>query len=115
MKKILMLLALLMAAAVLRVPAQTDREGMFKPANPPQMQRLTNFDSPAWQEAKLFMRGANLGNYLESPPDRPWGISVSASEFSIMKHEGFDSVRVPVGWHHYVGPAPDYTLSPKIF
>ncbi len=115
MKIILMILALLMVAATLSVQAQTNPEGTFKPSNPPQMQRLTNFDSPAWQEAKLFMRGANLGNYLESPPGRSWGVSVSASEFSIMKHEGFDSVRVPVGWHHYVGPAPDYNLSPKIF
>jgi endoglucanase len=24
-------------------------------------------------------------------------------------------VRVPVGWHHYAGPAPDFTLSPEIF
>ncbi len=115
MKKILMLLSLLTAATVLRVSAQTDREGTFKPANPPQMQRLPNFDSPAWQEAKLFMRGANLGNYLETPPGQHWGVTVSASEFHIIKREGFDSVRVPVGWHHYVGPAPDYALSPQIF
>ncbi len=32
-----------------------------------------------------------------------------------MKHEGFDHVRVPIGWHHYAGPAPDFTLSPEIF
>lgn len=114
MKRILMVLALFVVAAALSIQAQPDRE-TFKPSNPPQMERLTNFDSPAWQEAKLFMRGANLGNYLESSPGHPWGVSVSASEFSIMKHEGFDSVRVPIGWHHYVGSAPDYTLSPKIF
>jgi endoglucanase len=32
-----------------------------------------------------------------------------------MKRQGFDHVRVPVGWQHYVGPAPDYPLSPEIF
>jgi endoglucanase len=32
-----------------------------------------------------------------------------------MKREGFDHVRVPVGWHHYAGPGPDFTLQPEIF
>ena len=32
-----------------------------------------------------------------------------------MHAEGFDHVRVPVGWQHYAGPAPDFTLSPEIF
>ncbi len=98
-----------------RLAAQADNGEAFKPSNPPQMQRLTNFDSPAWRAAKLFMRGANLGNYLEVPPDQDFGVRVSASEFAIMKHEGFDHVRVPVGWQHYAGPAPDFTLSPEIF
>lgn len=98
-----------------RLAAQTGGEETFKPSNPPQMQPLTNFDSPAWQAAKMFMRGVNLGNYLETPPGQPWGVTVSASEFTIMKHEGFDHVRVPIGWQHYTGPAPDFTLSPQIF
>jgi len=28
-----------------------------------------------------------------------------------MKREGLDHVRVPVGWHHYAGAAPDFTLT----
>ena len=32
-----------------------------------------------------------------------------------MKREGFDHVRIPIGWHHYTGPGPDYTLRPEIF
>jgi endoglucanase len=95
--------------------AQAKDEETFKPANPPGMERLTNFDSPAWQAVKIFRRGVNLGNYLEAPPGQHWGVTVSASEFPIMKHEGFDHVRVPIGWQHYVGPAPDFTLSPEIF
>jgi endoglucanase len=87
----------------------------FVPSNPPEMQRLTNHDSPAYRTAKLFMHGANLGNYLEAPPGADWGVAVSADEFAIMHSEGFDHVRVPVGWHHYAGPAPDFTLSPEIF
>lgn len=63
----------------------------------------------------MFRRGANLGNYLETPPGQSRGVTVSASEFTTMKREGFDHVRVPIGWHHYTGPAPDFTLSPQIF
>jgi endoglucanase len=90
-------------------------ETLFVPSNPPEMQRLTNFHSRAYETAKLFMHGANLGNYLEAPPGASWGVTVSADEFAQMKREGFDHVRVPVGWHHYAGPAPDFTLSPEIF
>ena len=32
-----------------------------------------------------------------------------------MRAEGFDHVRVPVGWQFYTGPAPDFTFSPEIF
>ncbi len=32
-----------------------------------------------------------------------------------MKTEGFDHVRVPIGWHQYAGPAPEFKLAPEIF
>jgi endoglucanase len=87
----------------------------FTPANPPEMRRLTERDSPAHRAAKLFMHGVNLGNYLEAPPGQNWGVTFAANECALMRAEGFDHVRVPVGWHHYAGPAPDFTLTPEIF
>src|SRR5262245_44045028 len=84
----------------------------FAPQNPPEMQPITNRNSPAHLAAKLFMRGANLGNYLEAPPGQNWGVTVSANEFAIMRSEGFDHVRLPVSWHHYAGSGPQFTLSP---
>ena len=87
----------------------------FAPANPPAMTPLKNHDSPAYHAAKLFLHGANLGNYLEAPPGQNWGVTFSADETAAMKREGFDHVRVPIGWHHYAGPAPGFTLSPDIF
>src|SRR5208283_5101379 len=87
----------------------------FVPANPPEMKPLANHNSPAYQAAKSFMHGANLGNFLEVPPGQNWRVTVSADEFAGMKREGFDHVRVPIGWNHYTGPAPDFTLSPEIF
>ncbi|MDE3068657.1 MAG: glycoside hydrolase family 5 protein [Verrucomicrobiota bacterium] len=95
--------------------AQADGDDSFVPANPPQMQRLTNFDSPAWRAAGHFLRGVNLGNYLEVPPGQSWRVTASAGDFALMRAQGFDHVRVPVGWHHYAGPAPDFALSPEIF
>jgi endoglucanase len=85
----------------------------FLPFNPAAMKPLTNLNSPAHQAAKLFMRGINLGDYLEAG----WatGVTVSAAEFTVMRAEGFDHVRVPIGWHRYAGAAPDFTLSPGIF
>jgi len=87
----------------------------FVPSNPSEMKRLTDTNSPAHQAAKRFRRGANLGNYLESPVGQSWGITVSADEFSIMKREGFDHVRVPARWSDYTGPGPDFAISPAFF
>src|SRR5208282_4810568 len=87
----------------------------FVPSNPPEMKRLANRDSPAYQTTRLFRHGINLGNYLEVPPGQNWGVTCSADEFAIMRAEGFDHVRVPIGWQFYTGPAPDFTLSPEIF
>ena len=71
--------------------------------------------TPAQEAALHFMRGINLGNYLEAPPNT-WGTIVyTEQDFAAIRNEGFDHVRIPVGWHFYTGPAPAYTLSSAIF
>jgi endoglucanase len=118
--KLIHLFGLLVSAALI-LPGQSRGQsaaddGSFAPANPPEMQPIANHHTPAYRTAKMFLHGVNLGDYLESSPR--WfgrGVTVSAGEFAQMKREGFDHVRVPIGWQHYTGPAPDYTLSPVIF
>lgn len=85
----------------------------FTPANPPAMKRIVSHDTPAYHAAKRFLRGVNLGDHLEDGRHR--GVTVRADEFAAMKRQGFDHVRVPVGWQYYAGPAPDFTLQPEIF
>ena len=65
--------------------------------------------------ARHFLRGANLGNGLESPPGQDWGGHYSPDDLRIMSKEGFDHVRIPVGWQHYTGPAPGFQIRPEIF
>ena len=77
------------------------------------MQPIATHDTPAFRAAKHFQRGVNLGDYLET--SGRWGVKISADEFAAMKREGFDHVRVPVGWHRYAGAGPEFTLSPEIF
>lgn len=111
----LMLSAALLLPGPSRAQSATD-DGTFTPANPPDMQPITSHPTPADRAAKLFLHGVNLGDYLEASPRYfGRGVTVSAEEFAQMKREGFDHVRVPIGWQHYAGPAPDYTLSPEIF
>ncbi len=85
---------------------------IFSPMNPPEMKPIASHQTPAYQAAKSFQHGVNLGDYLEAGR---WGVHISADEFAQMKQQGFDHVRVPVGWQRYAGPAPDYTLAPEIF
>ena len=106
--------AILFAAGLLadglRVQAAGDM--VFTPSNPPEMQPIQSHQTPAYRMARLFEHGVNLGDYLEG---RHWAATIPADEFAEMKRQGFDHVRVPVGWQHYVGPGPDFTLSPEIF
>lgn len=86
----------------------------FTPTNPPEMKPIAKHNTPAYRAAEWFQRGANLGDYLEA--NRRWRqVEVSAEEFAQMKKEGFDHVRVPIGWHQYAGPGPEFTLEPEIF
>lgn len=89
-------------------------DGGFTPENPLEMKPITNHDTPAYHAARLFLRGANVGNYLESNRHHRQ-VQISADDFVQMKKEGFDHVRVPIGWHQYAGPAPEFKLEPEIF
>ena len=78
------------------------------------MKPLKDRHSPAYEAAKRFRRGVNLGDYLETPPGQSW-ISYSAADFASMHREGFDHIRVPVAWQYYTGAAPEFRLEPEIF
>jgi endoglucanase len=79
------------------------------------MKRVTRRDTPAHQGARKFLRGANLGNGLEVPPGQNWEVHYTPQDLRQIRAEGFDHVRIPIGWHHYVGPGPDFRLNPAIF
>lgn len=116
LQKLLGITLLTAMLAANRLPAAPPTNApAFTPENPPAMQRLPGRDTPAYRAAQWFLHGVNLGDYLESYPRRSWSIQVAPAEFAQMKHEGFDHVRVPIGWQHYAGPGPDFTLSPEIF
>lgn len=87
----------------------------FVPSNPPEMVALTNKNSAAHRALKQFLRGANLGNYLEAPKGQDWGARYREADFEHIKAEGFDHVRVPVRWNSYAGPGPEFKLSEEIF
>jgi endoglucanase len=62
------------------------------------------------------MRGVNLGNYLEYAVGHgARNASYSAQDFSLIRSEGFDHVRLPVAWHLYTGAATNYPISSTIF
>src|SRR5213080_4678568 len=67
-----------------------------------EMRRFTGRSTPAHRAAKKFLRGTNLGNYLEA-------------DFVHIQAEGFDHVRLPIAWHHYANAAPDFRLSDDIY
>jgi len=85
------------------------------PPNHPEMRRMADRNSPAHVAARRFLRGANFGNFLEVPPTQTWVVQHSTADLARMRAEGFDHVRIPVGWHHFTGPEPEYRLADEIF
>jgi endoglucanase len=81
----------------------------------PEMKPLTDRHSPAYQAAQGFRRGANIANYLEVPPWQDWSVRHTVLDLKEIKAQGFDHIRLPVGWQYYTGPAPDFTISNEIF
>ena len=80
-----------------------------------ELARGTTGDTPAHRAAKRFLRGVNFGNFLEVSPTQTWALPHRAEDLQHVHQEGFDHVRLPIGWHHYTGPAPEYQLKPDIF
>lgn len=57
-------------------------------------------------------RCVNMGNALESPNGSPWGRLYSKEDYARIAQAGFDTVRIPVRWSDYTGPAPTYRIHP---
>ena len=85
------------------------------PTNFTDMAILSGTNTPAHLAALKFMRGANMGDYLETPPGQVWGSPYTTADFINIRSQGFDHVRIPTGWNYHVGPAPDFTISNSFF
>ncbi len=77
--------------------------------------RSTFAQKSAMQEyVEAMQPGWNLGNSLDaSPTETSWGNAPATQELiQQVAAQGFKSIRIPVTWNQYVGPAPDYTIDP---
>jgi endoglucanase len=86
-----------------------------RPENLREMKRIVGRDTPAHRAARRYLRGANLGNGLEVPPGQNWDVHYTPDDLRIIRAEGFDHARIPIGWNHYTGPAPEFRIRPEIF
>lgn len=84
------------------------------PTNFVEMPRILSTNTPAHQTALNFMRGVNLAGHLEAPVGQDWGGACDKDDFVYVRNAGFDHVRLPIAWHHYTGPGPDFVLSNEI-
>jgi endoglucanase len=86
-----------------------------RPAGFREPRRVERRDTPAHRAARRFLRGANLGNGLEVPPGQNWGVVYTVSDLEQIRAEGFDHVRIPIGWHHHTGGGPEYRIRQDFF
>jgi endoglucanase len=71
--------------------------------------------TPAEVFCRRLDRGINLGNALESPRERSWGVTPRPEYFRLMRDAGFDAVRLPVRWSDYAATNAPYTIEPAFF
>jgi len=77
---------------------------------------VTSRDTPAHRAVLHFMRGVNLGNDLEYQAGNPAATQTyTEHDLDLIRQEGFDHIRLPVGWHLGSGAAPAYQVSPVLF
>ncbi len=86
-----------------------------RPAGLVEMKRISGKATRAHLAARHFLRGANLGNDLEVPLGETWSVHHTTTDLARIKAEGFDHIRIPIGWHHYTGPAPEFRIRPEFF
>ena len=78
------------------------------------MRRILSKNTPAHTAAKKFARGINLTHYLELNPEKSAQPPYIYSDFQMMKSEGFDHIRLPIAFQHYVLDT-NYNLNPIVF
>lgn len=66
-----------------------------------------------WEKFDM-QRCVNMGNSFEVPRKQRenGGGRIDKEDFALIKSKGFDTIRLPVKWSDYTGPAPDFTLDP---
>ncbi len=94
----------------IRVKARPARPDDFRELKP-----IAGRSTPAHIAARRYLRGVSLANDLEAPPGQNWGTRHTPKDLHLIRTQGFDHVRIPVGWHHYTGSGPEYRIKPQIF
>lgn len=58
-------------------------------------------------------RCVNMGNALETPKGYDWGgRAYGEADYKRIAAAGFDTVRIPVRWSDFTGPAPEFRIHP---
>ena len=75
-----------------------------KAASPPGSEKLFPLGqkTPAHAAAREIQRGINFGNPWEVAPPFSWQIEYSPQDVDHAAAEGFDHLRLPISWQHYL-------------
>ncbi len=75
-----------------------------KAASPPGLEKMHPLgqDTSAHAAAKKIRRGVNFGNRWEVAPPFNWQIPYSTEDVDQAAAQGFDHIRIPISWHHYI-------------
>ncbi len=75
-----------------------------RPAGFREMKRIDGRSTPATRPPSASSAEPTWPTAWKLPPGQDWGGHYTAADLRLIQHEGFDHVRIPIGWHHYTGP-----------
>ena len=113
---VVLILALLSCQTCVNKPGEQESLPEIKPEAIPE----SIPDNPATVFVRNMGIGINIGNTLDAinnhvsntpAGETGWGNPLITPEFiRALKNYGYTSIRLPVTWAEYLGPAPDYTI-----
>jgi len=112
MKKLSIIFLVLFAITVILTTCQTTANGYS-----------TSYDPAALFDLPGFGIGINIGNTLDAigtnewhSKETGWGNPMITREYiRALKGHGYKTIRLPVTWAEYIGPAPGYIIGDCVF
>jgi len=96
------------------IPTKSANDSASPPESTSEMSEI-GFDPEQLGQETTFLRGISIGNALEAPSTKDWGVTICEEYFKTIQAAGFNAVRIPVRFSDYMDNGPPYIVYEQFF